>query len=93
MRTSPEKLVKLSRKDSRKELQQRRAGSSRSVTTDLNEKVTNFKLTIDLRGKRAEEALEEVAKYIDEAVLLSIKEINILHGKGNGILRKLIREF
>lgn len=93
LRTSPEKLVKLSRKDSRKELQQRRAGSSRSVTTDLNEKVTNFKLTIDLRGKRAEEALEEVAKYIDEAVLLSIKEINILHGKGNGILRKLIREF
>lgn len=93
LRTSPEKLVKLSRKDSRKELQQRRAGSSRSVTTDLNEKVTNFKLTIDLRGKRAEEALEEVAKYIDEAILLSIKEINILHGKGNGILRKLIREF
>ncbi len=55
--------------------------------------MTNFKLTIDLRGNRAEEALEEVAKYIDEAVLLSIKEINILHGKGNGILRKLIREF
>jgi len=93
LRTSPEKLVKLSRKDSRKELQQRRAGSSRSITTDLNEKVTNFKLTIDLRGKRAEEALDEVDKYIDEAILLSIKEINILHGKGDGILRKLIREF
>ena len=93
LRTSPEKLVKLSRRDSRKEMQQRKAGSSRSVTTDLNEKVTNFKLTIDLRGKRAEEALDEVAKYIDEAILLSIKEVNILHGKGNGILRKLIREF
>jgi DNA mismatch repair protein MutS2 len=93
LRTSPEKLVKLSRKDSRKELQQRRAGSSRSVATDLNEKVSSFKLTIDLRGKRAEEALDQVARYIDEAILLSIKEVNILHGKGNGILRKLIREF
>lgn len=93
LRTSPEKLVKLSRKDSRKERQQRRAGSSRSITTDLNEKVAQFKLTIDLRGKRAEEALEQVDKYIDEAILLSIKEVNILHGKGDGILRKLIREF
>jgi DNA mismatch repair protein MutS2 len=63
------------------------------VTSDLNEKVSNFKLTIDLRGKRAEEASELTAKYIDEAILLSVKEVNILHGKGNGILRKLIREF
>ena len=34
-----------------------------------------------------------VAKYLDEAKLLSIKEVSILHGKGNGILRKLIREY
>ncbi|MBZ0241741.1 MAG: Smr/MutS family protein [Bacteroidales bacterium] len=93
LRTSPERLVKLSRKDSRKERQQRKAGSSRSITTDLNEKATQFKLTNDLRGKRAAEALDEVARYIDEAILLSVKEVNILHGKGDGILRKLIREF
>jgi DNA mismatch repair protein MutS2 len=94
LRTSPEKLNKLSKRETRKQiLQQRRSGSSRSVTSDLNEKVSNFKLTIDLRGKRAEEALELTAKYIDEAILLSVKEVNILHGKGNGILRKLIREF
>jgi DNA mismatch repair protein MutS2 len=93
LRTSPEKLSKLSRKESRKEIQHRKTGSARSVTADLNEKVSQFKLTIDLRGQRAEEALEQVAKYLDEAILLSIKEVNILHGKGNGILRKLIREF
>jgi DNA mismatch repair protein MutS2 len=93
LRTSPEKLNKLSRRESRKQTQQhRKSASSRSVTSDLNEKVSNFKLTIDLRGKRAEEALELTAKYIDEAILLSVKEVNILHGKGNGILRKLIRE-
>ena len=47
---------------------------------------------MDVRGKRAEEALDIVDKYLDEAKLLSIKEVSILHGKGNGILRKLIRE-
>jgi DNA mismatch repair protein MutS2 len=94
LRTSPEKLSKLSKRESRKQnLQQRRSASSKSVTSDLNEKVSHFKLTIDLRGKRAEEALEQTAKYLDEALLLSMKEVNILHGKGNGILRKLIREF
>ncbi|MDD4087808.1 MAG: Smr/MutS family protein, partial [Bacteroidales bacterium] len=94
LRTSPEKLSKLSKRETRKQsLKQRRLGNTNSVTSDLNEKVSNFKLTIDLRGKRAEEALEQTAKYIDEAILLSVKEVNILHGKGNGILRKLIREF
>ena len=44
-------------------------------------------------AKRAEEALDCVAHYLDEAKLLSIKEVSILHGKGNGILRKLIREY
>jgi DNA mismatch repair protein MutS2 len=37
--------------------------------------------------------LDIVDKYLDEAKLLSIKEVSILHGKGNGILRKLIREY
>ena len=57
------------------------------------EKAEHFDLTLDVRGKRAEEALDMVAKYLDEAKLLSIKEVSILHGKGNGILRKLIREY
>ncbi len=94
LRTSPEKLSKLSKRETRKQnLHKRRSGSSKSVTSELNEKAANFKLTIDLRGKRAEEALELTAKYLDEAILLSVKEVNILHGKGNGILRKLIRDF
>ena len=58
----------------------------------LSEKAEHFDLTLDVRGKRAEEALDIVDKYLDEAKLLSIKEVSILHGKGNGILRKLIRE-
>lgn len=95
LRTSPEKLRKLSKTEVRKSnrMQNSQQGRKGTIGEDLNEKVSNFKLTIDLRGKRAEEALEQVAKYIDEAILISVKEINILHGKGNGILRRIIREF
>lgn len=60
---------------------------------DLNEKAVNFKLTIDLRGKTADEALQLVQKYLDDAYLLRIKEVSILHGKGEGILRRVIRDY
>jgi DNA mismatch repair protein MutS2 len=60
---------------------------------DLNEKAVNFKLTLDLRGKTADEALQSVQKYLDDAYLLRIKEVSILHGKGEGILRRVIREY
>jgi DNA mismatch repair protein MutS2 len=96
LRTSPEKLQKLSRRDIKKSTQQKKSyvrAASASIGSDINEKVAQFRLTIDLRGKRVDEALEQVAKYIDEALLLSMKEVSILHGKGNGILRKVIREF
>ena len=88
LRTSPEKLRKVSRAEGRKTMRKWQA----NIADDLNEKAEHFDLTLDVRGKRAEEALDIVDKYLDEAKLLSIKEISILHGKGNGILRKLIRE-
>ena len=89
LRTSPDKLRKVSRAEGRKTMRKWQAG----IADDLSEKTEHFELTLDVRGKRAEEALDIVEKYIDEAKLLSIKEVSILHGKGNGILRKLIREY
>ena len=88
LRTSPDKLRKVSRAEGRKTLRKWQSG----IADDLSEKAEKFNLTLDVRGQRAEEALNLVDKYIDEAKLLSIKEVSILHGKGNGILRKLIRE-
>ena len=89
LRTSPDKLRKVSRAESRKAIRKWQSG----IADDLSEKAEHFDLTLDVRGQRAEEALDSVAKYLDEAKLLSIKEVSILHGKGNGILRKLIREY
>ena len=52
-----------------------------------------FRPDIDLRGKRADEAMEIVVDFIDEAIMVDARELRILHGKGNGILRQLIREY
>jgi len=63
------------------------------LSSQLNDKLASYKTTIDVRGRRAEETLGLIQKYIDDALLLNIFEVRILHGKGNGILRKIIREY
>jgi len=67
--------------------------SQSSYSSIISDKIANFKLSIDVRGKRAEEAISVVRQYVDEAILLNMKEVNILHGKGDGILRDVIREY
>lgn len=56
------------------------------------QKRADFTPVLDLRGMRTEEAIPMVDHFLDEAVLLSSGEVRILHGKGEGILRKMIRE-
>ncbi len=53
---------------------------------------SQFSPKIDVRGMRSEEALHEVEVRLDKAVLLNYHSITILHGKGDGILRKMIRQ-
>jgi DNA mismatch repair protein MutS2 len=65
--------------------------TSRSSSNILNNS-ESFLPSIDIRGKRAEEALVEVEKFIDKALMMGFSQLRILHGKGDGILRKIIRE-
>lgn len=60
---------------------------------DLNKKRLNFRSDIDVRGYRADEALQTVQDLVDEAAMIGIGRVRILHGKGNGILRQEIRNF
>lgn len=53
----------------------------------------NFRHEIDVRGLRGDEALLEVQHFVDDAILTGATNIRILHGKGNGILRSLIRQY
>jgi len=64
-----------------------------SYIDDLHQKLLSFELTLDLRGKRVDEALSLLQRYIDDATLLSLNEVRILHGKGNGVLRQVTRDY
>ncbi len=65
---------------------------SRGIYDDMNEKRAHFNPTLDLRGHRAEEAINELHQFLDTALLLSEKEVRILHGKGYGILMQIIQQ-
>jgi DNA mismatch repair protein MutS2 len=86
------KLEKISNNEFRK-LQKQMPYSSKSESFDTSERKLNFKQKIDIRGMRADEALQKVVEYIDEAIMVNASEVRILHGKGNGILRELIRNY
>lgn len=60
---------------------------------DIHKKNLNFKREIDVRGMRGDEALQAVSYFIDDAVMLNIEQVRILHGTGTGVLRLLIRDF
>ena len=63
-----------------------------TIIHDLTNKVADFRITIDVRGQRAEEASANISKYLDDAILINVPEIRIIHGKGTGVLRDVIRE-
>ena len=63
-----------------------------SIYDDMNDKRKSFNPTLDLRGHRAEEAIDMLHRFLDDALLLSEKEVRILHGKGYGILMQIIRQ-
>lgn len=65
-----------------------------SETQDrVYEKKLNFKQDIDVRGMRGDEAIQAVTYFIDDAILLGVSRVRILHGTGTGILRTLIRDY
>ncbi len=64
-----------------------------SILKNIHNRSINFEANIDIRGMRAEEALSFVKQWVDEAVLISRKDLEILHGTGNGILRQIIRDY
>lgn len=56
------------------------------------QKVMDFKSELDMRGMRAEEALNEMDKYLDDAVLSGVERVHLIHGKGTGVLRAAVTE-
>lgn len=87
-----EQLEKVSKGQIKKEIQKSTFVSSRT-TDDMHDKKLHFKLEIDVRGMRGDEALQTVTYFIDDAIQVGAGRVRILHGTGTGILRQLIREY
>lgn len=66
---------------------------SSSTMDAVRNKQLNFSREIDIRGMRGDEAIEEVAAFIDTAILSGCNTLRILHGTGNGILQQLVRQY
>ena len=86
-----ERLTRISSGEYRKHT--RISESKGSLDWEVTKRRSRFKPDIDVRGLRADEALERVRTMIDEAIMVQYANLRILHGKGNGILRHLIREY
>lgn len=93
LRTTIDKVVKVSKKEVRAAKRGGTQFEGGTLSDAMNRKVSQFSHTLDLRGKRADEAVKELEFYLDEASLLSIHQVKILHGKGDGILRHVVRQF
>lgn len=81
------RLEKISKTEVKKELK----AVERRGNYNTNEKMMDYSSNLDLRGKRGEEILPLIQTFIDEGYMLGIKNLRIVHGKGDGILREVTR--
>jgi DNA mismatch repair protein MutS2 len=86
-----DKIEKISRSELKKTL--RKESPVAMFDNDLNQRKIRFTPEIDLRGVRGEEAINQVRDFLDTALMVQHRNLRILHGKGNGILRQLIRQY
>ena len=88
-----ERLSKISNSAAKKITQNRTPRPSSNYLENISQKRMDFKPEIDVRGLRGDEALMKVSEFIDNAVMLNMKDLRILHGTGTGALRQIIRDF
>ncbi|MFZ0282277.1 MAG: Smr/MutS family protein, partial [Bacteroidales bacterium] len=86
-----ERIERISRSELRKSLKSNQPVYQSDPAVEHRK--LNFKPEIDIRGIRGEEAMNIVRDFIDDALIVQHRNLRILHGKGNGILRHLVREY
>ena len=95
------KVEQLERTDKRKETPQNATDkhahlaiqTSHMTRATMEDRRQNFHQDLDVRGMRGDEALDTVMHFIDDAILIGLSRVRILHGTGTGILRQLIRQY
>ena len=90
--TKLDQLERVSNNQLKKETPKDQIYTANSSDT-MSEKKLQFKLEIDVRGMRGDEALQAVVYYIDDAIQCNVGRVRILHGTGTGALRQIIRDY
>ena len=67
--------------------------TSHMTRATMEDRKQNFHQDLDVRGMRGDEAVDTVMHFIDDAILMGMSRVRILHGTGTGILRQLIRQY
>ena len=67
--------------------------ASKDTRNVIDTRKANFRQDIDVRGMRGDEAINAVTYFIDDAILVGVSRVRILHGTGSGILRQIIRQY
>ena len=67
--------------------------TSKMTRSTIEDRKHNFHQDLDVRGMRGDEAVDTVMHFIDDAILMGMSRVRILHGTGTGILRQLIRQY
>ncbi len=91
---SPDKLERITSNEFKAAVKETsRPISMIKVDSSVNERKLNFSTEIDLRGERVNEAIERLVKYLDDAIMLNVSNVRVIHGKGTGALREEIQKF
>ncbi|MBQ6765694.1 MAG: Smr/MutS family protein, partial [Paludibacteraceae bacterium] len=87
------KVEKSSRKLFKESIKGTSTYISKETADNIRQRKLNFKSDIDVRGMRAQEAVETIAYFIDDAIIVGASQVRILHGTGTGALKQYIREY
>ena len=90
---SPDKVERISSNEYREAVRKDFKPSYQRQDAAITERKLNFKPEIDIRGERLSDALDIVTHFMDDAIMLGMGNVRIIHGKGTGVLREEIQKY
>lgn len=91
---SPDKVERISSNEYRQAMKESPAQTSAvRYDSSINERKLNFSPELDVRGERLNDAIEKVMRFVDDAIMLNMTSVRIIHGKGTGVLHEEIQKF
>ena len=90
---APARVERISSNEFREASRKAFAPVQQKVDSAITERKLSFKPELDIRGERLSDALDIVTHYIDDAIMLNVSSVRIIHGKGTGVLREEIQKY